>query len=343
MNRNRVYRASWILALAAVGLLGLSASVHATTFYWDTNQSEDGNGSDDQQNLGPNGTWGPGNYNWNSDPSYGAGYQTDSPTINDDLVFGQTATYGASFTSVTVSGTQYARAIAFSDTTGTGYTLTGGTVTLGGAGSISLTGAGIKIGSAIDGTAGLNKTGSPLLTLSGANTYTGGTSIGGALKLDFSNAAAPASNIINSGALTLNSGFLSITGSASTANSQTFGDLTANGNSTITLTSNGNPLTLHLGNINRGPNAFLVLTMPASGGATTTQPNSARRHSRLVAHAGQRRMGGQRRFGQYRRLHGLHEPRRHQAAPSSTTRTAISASTRRGRAATSHWGRPPCT
>ena len=67
----------------------------------------------------------------------------------------------------------------------------------------------------LSGSGGLAKIGSGMLTLTGSNSYTGGTSVkGGTLLLDFSAAGAPAGNIINyaanSSALTLGGGTLSI-------------------------------------------------------------------------------------------------------------------------------------
>jgi len=47
MKRDRIYRVAWILAVVAIGLLGQTATVHATTYYWDTNGTVTGPGGPD--------------------------------------------------------------------------------------------------------------------------------------------------------------------------------------------------------------------------------------------------------------------------------------------------------
>jgi len=69
--------------------------------------------------------------------------------------------------------------MSISDFNTTGYTVTGGTLTVGGAAPRSTTSAGITstIGSSIAGSAGLTKAGTGTLTLTGANGYSGGRRI----------------------------------------------------------------------------------------------------------------------------------------------------------------------
>ena len=147
-------------------------------------------------------------------------------------------------------------------------------------GSVTYTGI-IANGAA---TTSLTKAGAGTQVLSGANTYTGGTFVnGGTLGLDFSAASAPASNIINtalnSSALTLGGGTLSLTGKASTTNSQRFNGLTAlAGSSAIVLNANAtaNPLVLTLGALIRASGGGSVdFTLPTgtqdgTNGVTTT-------------------------------------------------------------------------
>jgi len=95
------------------------------------------------------------------------------------------------------------------------------TLTVGGAGNTAFSG----IVSNGTGTSklSLSKGGVGTLTLTGANTYTGSTTLGGGtLLLDFSDADAPASNIISSGdSLVMAGGLLSIKGKGSGRNTQT--------------------------------------------------------------------------------------------------------------------------
>ncbi|UPG96623.1 autotransporter-associated beta strand repeat-containing protein [Luteibacter aegosomatissinici] len=131
----------------------------------------------------------------------------------------------------------------------------GGTVALG-SGTLTLkssTGTSAYSG-VITGTGGVTKLGASTATLSGANTYTGATTIGGGtLALDFTVAGAPASNIINAAsALNLNGGTLSLKGRAG-ANAQAFSALNINaGSNRISATAgSGGTLNVALGGINR--------------------------------------------------------------------------------------------
>lgn len=116
----------------------------------------------------------------------------------------------------------------------------------------------------------LSKGGSGTQTLSGANTYSGATTVlGGTLHLDFAATGAPASNIVNSGSnasdLNVGGGNLSLTGKASTVNAQQFNGLTvSSGASAIELNANAvsNPLALNLGAITRSAGGTIDFTLP---------------------------------------------------------------------------------
>ncbi len=183
---------------------------------------------------------------------------------------------------------------------------TGGNITTGGATlALGLSGASTSYAGVISGTGGLRKFGAGTQSLANANTYTGGTRVsGGTLNLDFSAATAPASNIIAStSVLTLDGGRLTLTGRASTTNSQTFasttlGTSTASGGSaasSIVLNADAaaNPLLLNLGAITRNAGTTLDITLPtgtqsATNGvrtSTTNVSNNVLTNSSNVAYA----------------------------------------------------------
>jgi autotransporter-associated beta strand protein len=154
-----------------------------------------------------------------------------------------------------------------------GGTLANGITLSVGNNSLSTTYSGV-----LSGVGGLVKIGGGVLTLSGSNTYTGGTSVNsGTLLLDFSAGSAPASNIINYtnnlSALTLGGGTLAIQSTASgAANTQRFNGLTlAADANTIRLNKNGNSNlpSLFLGAIT-ATTAGSTLLLDTSGGGTLT-------------------------------------------------------------------------
>lgn len=132
----------------------------------------------------------------------------------------------------------------------------------------------------------LTKIGTSMLTLTNANTYTGTTTVNvGTLKLDFSAGGAPASNIINNlsnlSALSMGGGTLTLTGKASTINSQSFNGFNLTGGTNyIQVMANvtANPLLLSLNMINRtgGTIDFVLPTgiQDATNGITTDLLNT---------------------------------------------------------------------
>ncbi|MBZ9806239.1 autotransporter-associated beta strand repeat-containing protein, partial [Mesorhizobium sp. ES1-6] len=158
---------------------------------------------------------------------------------------------------------------------------TGGTVAMGNANLTLNLGSGVSnsYGGSIAGAgASLTKLGAGTLTLTGASSYTGTTTVGGGtLALDFSPAAGPTSNIISaSSALVMNGGTVKVTGAAGENNVQSFNGLTVTtGNNTVSATSGiGGSMTVNLGAITRtGGLANFVL--PNAGTITAAGPDRA--------------------------------------------------------------------
>jgi autotransporter-associated beta strand protein len=195
------------LALSVLTLIGASQAPGAI-YYWDSNSTTGGFGS-------TTGTWGSSNF-WNTDPNGVTNTFTNSTTNADTLNFG-TATLNYAQASVTVSGAVAASSIVYGAAQTTGITISGGTsITLGdgtsGNGGITVNnGAGAQtISTAIT----LNNT--QTWTNSSTNTLT-----------------------VQTGALSLGSNVLTITGSGNTTISSAIGgasgSIVKSGAGTLTL------------------------------------------------------------------------------------------------------------
>jgi len=139
-----------------------NTGAHAATYTWNTNSS----GSP----VDGGGAWNAtGGTNWLNGSTYGAFGNTTS----DTAVFG--VANGAAGT-ITV-GSVTANAITFNNAGSGNYTLSSGTITLGGsAPTITVNASGTStIASLIAGSSGLTKAGAGTLLLSSSNSYTGGT------------------------------------------------------------------------------------------------------------------------------------------------------------------------
>ncbi|ESZ15743.1 phosphomannomutase [Mesorhizobium sp. L2C085B000] len=152
---------------------------------------------------------------------------------------------------------------------------TGGSVALNAGADLILNGNTSKTyAGSLTGSGGLTKLGLSTLTLTGASSYTGDTTIGGGtLKLDFSPAGGPVSDIVSAAStLNMNGGTLTVTGAAGEANTQTFNGLNITaGSNKVTATSgaSGGSLTVNLGAVNR-TGGLVDFTLPASGNIKTT-------------------------------------------------------------------------
>lgn len=118
------------------------------------------------------------------------------------------------------------------------------------------------------------------LSLSGTNSYTGNTVVnGGALTLGFNGTLAPVSNIVNTAStLQAAGGTVTLTGKASTLNSQTFNGLTLNAGSTqftATAGATGGSMTANLGTVTRNTGGTINFTLPTTGAITVSNSNNA--------------------------------------------------------------------
>jgi fibronectin-binding autotransporter adhesin len=150
---------------------------------------------------------------------------------------------------------------------------TGGTVALGSANLTVDTTADIIFAGSITGAGGFTKAGVGTVTLGGANSYTGATTVnGGRLVLDFNNVSAPASNILSS-ASTLNmaGGGLTVFGGVAENSVQTFDGLNilAGNNRIGAQASSTGSVTINFGAINR-LGGLIDFALPLAGNFTTS-------------------------------------------------------------------------
>ncbi len=236
-----------VFVASVVGVF--SPLANATELYFDNNGAADNTGT------GAAGAWNGSAAIFNSDSTGGAGGTVTAATTNADPVhFSSGSGYTGAFT-VTISGTQAANSILFEEgavtvagTAGAGNVLdmTGGT------GGVDVAASTGTLSVIVQGSSGITKTGSGVLNLTGANTFTGGLFInagsvrGGASATDLgtgsitlgaagsADAMLSGSNVTRANAITLigntNTGTLRIAGGGSVAQTPTFsGAINLNG------------------------------------------------------------------------------------------------------------------
>ncbi len=162
-------------------------AAHAEDRYWDANGTAVGSGG--------TGTWNLANLNWSPNGDGVSGPFVE-PWANGDL---DNAVFGGTAGTVTVGVPVTVGNITFSSA---GYTLNGSTITLGGATPTITTGGlatgNTAINSTLAGTAGLTKAGAGILTLTGANSFSGGVNVTeGRLNVNGDAALGAASNGVN--------------------------------------------------------------------------------------------------------------------------------------------------
>jgi autotransporter-associated beta strand protein len=136
-------------------------------------------------------------------------------------------------------------------------------------------------------TLGLTKIGTGIMTITNTNTYTGATQIsgvGGGITLDFATAVGATDLISSSSALSMNNTgpsrtqTLTLTGKASTVNSQTFSGTTITGTGTrhqVVVTSGASgTMNLSLGNLTLTNSPYVDFVLPTTGAINTSSANT---------------------------------------------------------------------
>ena len=162
-----------------------------TVLYWDTN----GTGIGATNGTTASGTWNNTNKYWNPNSAGTSATKAWTTGSIADFAAGTNATAAST---VTVTGTIAGVAGLTFDASEGPFTLTGGTLTLTGTASIEVDSTTATISSVLGGTVGMTKTGSGTLILSGANTYTGATTVSaGILSVQNAGALGTAANTAN--------------------------------------------------------------------------------------------------------------------------------------------------
>jgi autotransporter-associated beta strand protein len=240
------YRRDTLLAAAAAVILSLPMSAQAANRWWDgSNAGGTGDGASD----GGTATWDISTNNWDQGNTldrvaWGNGN-------NDTAIFAGTAGTVSLSTNITVGGLQFDTA---------SYIITGNTLTFGAAGSI-VANANATISSVIAGSVSITNSGTGTLTLSGANTHSGTTTINeGTLKLQGGAFSTTTRNYsIASGAV------LNLDGSS--INKLPAGTSTISGAGTLRLTGGivfGNTVSGGTFNLSLGPGALIDVQAGAS-------------------------------------------------------------------------------
>lgn len=203
----------------------------------------------------------------------GANTYTGSITVqNGTLRAGTAQAFGLSPVDATVNGGTLD--LGGINTTFTSLSGTGGSVALGGATlTLDNTSGSSTYAGDITGSGGLVKRGASTQVLSGANTYTGATTIfGGTLGLDFAAAGGPTANIISDlSTLTMAGGSLLVTGADGETNTQAFNgvDIAGGNNNISAVSGSGGSTVLDLGTINRSA-GMIDFDLPTDGFIGTT-------------------------------------------------------------------------
>jgi autotransporter-associated beta strand protein len=183
-GRHAKKRSSLLHTSAAASVEGLEKRTLFSVLYWDPSGATTANGG--------TGTWNTTTSEWRSGSPTGTLVAWSNSADND-------AYFPASSGTVTLGTGVTAESLTFN---ASGYSIAGSTLTLsGGSGQISVpSGDTATISSALAGSSGLTKVGAGTLTLSGTDTYTGGTNLSaGQLNLNSNSAISTGTFTIGSG------------------------------------------------------------------------------------------------------------------------------------------------
>jgi autotransporter-associated beta strand protein len=166
--------------------------LQAATFYWDGGDANATGNNINGTGLGGTGTWDTTTANWWNETTDVAWPNTNADTVIFTNVFSALPT----LKTVTLSSGITANRLHFHRS---GYTLTGGDLTLAGTtpGLYAQMGESVTISSQILGSAGLTKSGGGSIRLTGTNTYTGTTNIAGGALIIGSAAALGGTGVVN--------------------------------------------------------------------------------------------------------------------------------------------------
>ncbi|MCL2760799.1 MAG: autotransporter outer membrane beta-barrel domain-containing protein [Desulfuromonadales bacterium] len=221
-----------VVQTSVPGQVNLVNITGTTLNFWDGDAGPKGDGVVN----GGNGTWNVSNNNWT----------TSDGTLNAPYTNGSFAIFEGTPGTVTVDNTNGQVISGGMQFVTSGYTITGGSVELADGANIIRVGDGTTAGagytativSDLTGSGGINKTDAGTLILTGANSYTGGTTIsGGTIQISADNDLGDLS-----GTLSFNGGTLNTTGTFSSERTTT---INANGgtfnvNDATTFTMDGN-------------------------------------------------------------------------------------------------------
>jgi RHS repeat-associated protein len=205
------------------------------TLYWDTNGATPG--------FGGAGTWSTTAANWTTDPTGSTATQAWNNAAGDEAVFKGTGV------AVTVGSGIQASSLKFETS---GYTLSGGTLSVSGTGEIQVNSGTATITTPLTGSTELLKTGTGTLTLSGNNSISGGSKlVAGTLQVNHDSALGSGTVALaggklqaGNGARTLSNAIFAMAATTSELVSPLNNNLTLNGNvsgtGTIWKTGSGN-------------------------------------------------------------------------------------------------------